>query len=83
MTLSPKQELIVTLDAAWKLVDAGDPPAVRLAMMRGVLDHARALAQRVGEVAKPRRPVTESPHTLTGHERAVAAATLPLEGGGA
>ena len=58
MTLSPKQELVVTLDAAWKLIDAGDPPAVRLAMMRGLLDHARALAQRVGEVAKPRRPVT-------------------------
>ncbi len=49
MILSPRAELIVTLDAAWKLLEGIEPAAVRLAMMKGVIDHARALAQRVGE----------------------------------
>jgi len=52
---SPKQELIITLDAAWKLFDTGDPAPVRLAQIRGLVDHARALALRVGELAKPRK----------------------------
>jgi len=30
--------------------------ALRLVQMRGLLDHACVLAQRVGEVAKPRKP---------------------------
>jgi hypothetical protein len=58
MTLSPKQELVVTLEAAWRLLDGAEPPAVRLAQLRGLLDHARALAQRVGEMAKTRREPT-------------------------
>jgi hypothetical protein len=55
MNLTPKQEIIVTLEAAWKLLDGAEPPAVRLAQMRGLVDHARALAQRVGEMAKARK----------------------------
>lgn len=65
--LTPKAELVVTLDAAWLLLeDTGLlPPSVRLAQMRGLLDHARALALRVGEErrdrkAKPERPIHDS-----------------------
>ena len=54
MNLTPKQELVVTLEAAWRLLDGAEPPAVRLAQIRGLIDHGRALAQRVGEVARPR-----------------------------
>ncbi len=61
MILSPRAELIVTLDAAWKLLEASEPPAVRLAMMRGLIDHSRALAQRVGEYRKERKPKEETP----------------------
>ena len=52
--MSPKQELILTLDTACTLLKAGDAPAVRLAQLHGLIDHARALALRVGEVSKPR-----------------------------
>ena len=57
--LTPKQELILTLDAAWKLVELSNAPPVgfslRLVQLRGLLDHARALALRVGSVSKPRK----------------------------
>jgi len=58
MTLSPKQELIVTLDEMWKLTESfggGPPPVVRLVQIRGLLDHARALALRVGEETRVRK----------------------------
>ena len=68
MSLSPKQELVVTLEAAWKLLDGAEPPAVRLAQIRGLVDHARALAQRVGNEArapkKGRPTVTISPESM-------------------
>jgi hypothetical protein len=54
MNLSPKAELIVTLEAAWKLLEGADPAPVRLAQIRGLIDHARAVVQRVGEVARAR-----------------------------
>ena len=56
---SPKKELILTLDSAWKLItDTTEPPGVRLAMLRGLVDHARALALRVGETSRVRAPKT-------------------------
>lgn len=50
---SPKAELIVTLDKAWEAVK--DPSPVNLAILRGLLDHARAVAKRVGQEARAPR----------------------------
>ena len=53
---TPKQEIILTLDAMWALLgQVGLSAELRLAQMRGLLDHARALALRVGSVSKPRK----------------------------
>jgi hypothetical protein len=51
--LSPKAELIVTLDKAWETMK--DPTPVNLVILRGLLDHARAVAKRVGQEARPRK----------------------------
>lgn len=55
--LTPRQELIITLDAADKLADVANPmpPTVKLSQVRGLLDHARALALRVGEERRERK----------------------------
>jgi hypothetical protein len=75
---SPKKELQLTLEAAWKLiVEGSDKPAITLAQIRGLVDHARALAQRVGEVSRVRKEPE-----LTAHERALGDAEPPMEGGG-
>ena len=52
---TPKMELTVTLDKAWELLAM--PTPVHLAMIRGLLDHARAVVKRVGNEARPERKV--------------------------
>jgi hypothetical protein len=52
---SPKAELILTLDAMAAAFQSSGVAEVRLAAIRGLLDHARALALRVGSVSKPRK----------------------------
>ena len=53
--ITPKMELTVTLDKAWELL--GTPTPMNLAQVRGLLDHARAVAKRVGNEARPERKV--------------------------
>jgi hypothetical protein len=51
--LTPKAELQMTLDKMWDLIK--DPSPVNIAQLRGLLDHARAVAKRVGHEARPER----------------------------
>lgn len=52
---TPKMELIVTLDKAWELL--ATPTPLNLALLRGTLDHARAVAKRVGNESRtPKKP---------------------------
>lgn len=53
---SPKAELIVTLDKAWELL--ATPTPLNLALLRGTLDHARAVAKRVGQEARAPKKVS-------------------------
>jgi hypothetical protein len=53
---SPKAQLRVTLETARDHVNAlGIPAELRIAQIRGLIDHALALSLRVGEMAKPRK----------------------------
>ena len=58
MATTPKQELITTLDAMWKALeirDGGALTGLRLAQLTALVDYARTLAPKVGEMAKPRK----------------------------
>ena len=52
---TPKADLIVTLDKAWELL--ATPSPMNLAQVRGLLDHARAVAKRVGQEARAPKKV--------------------------
>ena len=47
---TPKMELIVTLDKAWEISQSSKP--VDRAILRALIDHARAVAKRVGNEAR-------------------------------
>ena len=57
--LTAKQELILTLEDMARIVGVNmlGPPNLRLVQMRGLVDHARAVVQRVGNEARPERKV--------------------------
>lgn len=53
--MSPKQELTQTLHAMRTLYYQSDNPAIRLAQIKGLLDHACDLVEKVGEMTKVRK----------------------------
>ena len=55
--LTAKQELILTLEEMARIVGVNQlgAPHLRLVQMRGLVDHARAVVQRVGNEARPPR----------------------------
>jgi hypothetical protein len=58
---SPKAELIATLVTARQVATDTALPAVRLAMIHGLLNHAYVLAQHVGENMRPRKEPRAEP----------------------
>ena len=58
MATTPKQELITILQAMWEAVETPDDGALtglRLAQLTALVNYARTLAPKVGEMAKPRK----------------------------